>query len=283
VTRLAEIEAHTESISELADIVSAMRSLAGMRMQEAQHALPGVRRYADTIAEALAGTLLLVGEPERAPPARNALKALVLCAAEHGFVGAFNERLLERATTGLGPGDLLFVLGARGAALALERGQDVAWMHPMATRCVAVPETVERLLAELYRRVAGGEIGEVNAVFARAGHGNVWNPERRRLLPLDLESLATRQPRQRPLYNLDPVILHKKLMAEYVFALLTEAAVESIASENTARFSAMEAARDNVTRRLEDLRDDGRRARQAEITEEVLELATAARALAERR
>jgi F0F1-type ATP synthase gamma subunit len=52
---------------------------------------------------------------------------------------------------------------------------------------------------------------------------------------------------------------------------------------SAARFSAMAAAHDNVTRRLESLRDDGRCARQAEITEEILELATAAQALAARR
>ena len=136
--------------------------------------------------------------------------------------------------------------------------------------------------AGLESQIAGGEIGEVDVIFARARQGSVSTPERRTLLPLDLESLAARQPRQRPLYNLDPVALHEKLMAEYVFALLTEAAVESIASENSARFAAMESARDNVTRRLDRLREEGRRARQSEITAEVLELATAAKALGAR-
>ena len=44
--------------------------------------------------------------------------------------------------------------------------------------------------------------------------------------------------------------LLEKLAAEYVFALLTEAAVESIASENAARFAAMESAHDNVSKKL---------------------------------
>ena len=43
-------------------------------------------------------------------------------------------------------------------------------------------------------------------------------------------------------------------MAEYVFALLTEAAVESLASENAARFAAMESAHDNVSKKLAGLR-----------------------------
>ena len=47
MTRLADIQGHIASMGELQDIVSAMRSLAGMRVQEAQRALPGIRRYAE--------------------------------------------------------------------------------------------------------------------------------------------------------------------------------------------------------------------------------------------
>ena len=50
MTRLAEIQPHIASMGELHDIVGAMRSLAGMRVQEAQRTLPGIRRYAEAMA-----------------------------------------------------------------------------------------------------------------------------------------------------------------------------------------------------------------------------------------
>ncbi len=68
-------------------------------------------------------------------------------------------------------------------------------------------------------------------------------------------------------------------MAEYVSAPLTEAAVESIASENAARFSAMESAHDNVAKKLDQLRREASQARQSEITTEMLDLVTGAEAL----
>ena len=68
-------------------------------------------------------------------------------------------------------------------------------------------------------------------------------------------------------------------MAEYVFALLTEAAIESIASENAARFAAMESAHEGVTAKLEQLHQSARQARQSEITAELLDLVTGAEAL----
>jgi F-type H+-transporting ATPase subunit gamma len=61
--------------------------------------------------------------------------------------------------------------------------------------------------------------------------------------------------------------------------LLTEAAVESLASENAARFAAMASAHDNVSKKLEELRQDARQARQTEITTELLDLVAGAEAL----
>lgn len=279
MTRLAEIEAHIGSMGELLDIVGAMRSLAGMRMQEAQRTLPSIRRYAESVAAGIADTLLLIREPEPPPRGVRVGLALVLCTAEHGFVGGFNERLVEAAQAVLGSGDLLFILGTRGAALALERGRPADWTYAMATRCAAAPETIQRLSAVLYRGIARGEIGRVEVMCACYRQGGAASIERRLLLPLDLASLQAKQPRQPPLHNLDPVALHERLMAEYVFALLTEAAVESISSENAARLAAMGSAHDNVSKKLATLRQDARQARQSEITTELLELVSAAKAL----
>ena len=277
MTRAVEIQGHIASMDELLDIVGAMRSLAGMRVQEAQRALPGIRRYAESMAEAIGAALLLMSPPSSAVSARGH-QALVLCAAEHGFVGGFNERLVEAAEAALEARGLLFVLGSRGAALALERGRQTSWMRPMATRPASAPETVNHLTTELYARIARGEISRVEVMFCRYRQGGAPAIQRHLLLPLDIASLAARQPRQAPLHNLAPRPLLEKLMAEYVFALLTEATVESISSENAARFAAMDSAHDNVTRKLSQLRQSAQEARQTEITDELLDLITGAEA-----
>jgi len=276
MSRLAEIEGHLVGMGELLEVVAAMRGLAGMRMQEAQATLPGIRRYAQSVADGIADTLLLIGE---AAPPRPGPTGLILCTAEHGFVGGFNERLVQAAEAALKPGDRLFVLGSRGAVLAAERGSQPAWEHHMASRCAAAPETIQVLLTEIYRRIAAEEILRVEVLFARSRQGAVASLERRQLLPLDLSELQTRQSRQAPLHTLPPLELYRRLLAEYVFARLTEAAVESIASENAARLTAMESAHDNVSKKLEALRGDARQARQAEITEELTDIVTGARAL----
>ncbi|HTV31807.1 MAG TPA: F0F1 ATP synthase subunit gamma [Methylocella sp.] len=279
MTRLSEIQGHITSMDELLEIVGAMRSLAGMRVQEVQHALPGIRNYSDSMAAAIGRALLLVPQPLRQVRHEDGCRALILYMAEHGFVGGFNEKLLEALERTLRPTDLLFVLGTRGAALALERGRKAAWARPMASRLAGAPDVVNELMNALYMRMADGEIACVEILFSPYRQGAASTIKQQRLLPFGMTKLAAKPSEEVPLHNLPPRPLLEKLMAEYVFALLTEAAVESIASENAARFAAMESAHDNVSKKLAGLQENARAARQTEITAELLDLMTGVEAM----
>lgn len=279
MTRLAQIEGHIGSMAELQDILGAMRALAGMRVQEAQHGLQAIRRYSDEMAAAIGAALLLVPQPRREARSGGRGNALVLFTAEHGFVGGFNERLAEALHASPTPTDFLFVLGSRGTVFLLERGVKIDWTRPMATRLASAPATVRRLSDELYERIAKGEISRVEVMFGHSRQGEAPRIERRLLLPFDPTPVAAKPPREAPLHNLQPQILLEKLTEEYVFALLAEAAVESLASENAARFTAMASAHDNVSTKLDQLRQAARLARQDEITTELLDLVAGAEAL----
>jgi F-type H+-transporting ATPase subunit gamma len=277
--RLAEVEIHIASMSELRDIVGAMRSLASMRVQEAHRTLPGIRRYAETMAAAVGSALQLLPERGSSGPEVVGRRALILCTAEHGFVGAFNARVLDAAESAFDRRDPAFVVGSRGGALARERGWTRVSARPMATRPQGAPEIVRPLTAELYRAIAHGQIGRVDVMFARHPSGGTATIEKRQLLPIDPASFAASGRGPPPLHNLAPEPLFESLVADYVFARLTEAVVESLASENAARFAAMGSAYDNVSKKLDELRLDARLARQSEITMELLDLVTGAEAL----
>lgn len=277
--RLAEIEAHIGGMSELRDIVGAMRSLAAMRVQEAEQALRGIRRYAEMMLAAIGAGLLLVPGPAAETRPERRRRALILCMSELGFVGEFNTRLADAAKAAIEPEDQLFILGGRGTELAIEHGLQIAWSAPIATRPRGAPETVHVLADELYRRIAQSGISRVEAMFGR-NSGGVPAVQRQLLLPLDLAADAAIQRRQPPLHNLVPRVLLEKLTAEYVSARLTEAVVESIAAENAARFAAMDSAHDNVAKKLAQLHRSVHLARQDEITTELLDLITGAEAQA---
>jgi F-type H+-transporting ATPase subunit gamma len=273
LTRLAEIETRTSSIVALRDIVGAMRSLASLRMREAKRALPAVRRYAEMIKDAVAETLSLLPEASTSPmPSRRGRQALVLCTGEHGFVGAFNHRIVATLDGCHEPDDMLFVLGSRGAAVCREAGRAIAWFHPMATSAEGVAEIVRRLTEELYRGAVSGTIAAAAVVFTRHGSQGELVIAQQGLFPISRATFATKPPRQSPLHHLSAARLFEELIADYVEGRLIEAVTESQASENAARFAAMDAAYDNVSKRLDQLQRDARHARQEEITNELLDL-----------
>lgn len=291
--RLAEIERHVASMEELQRIVGAMRAIASMRMQEAVRALPSVRDYGSAIAEALHDAVAIAADEAHhgifdrdgrtdathVPAPRTACRAIVLFAGEHGFVGGFYQRLIEAIESDLLRGDALMIVGSRGAAFAAERGHIAAWWHPLATRLAGITETVRILEDALLPRISREEVVRAEVVFGRYGRNGEIAIERRRLFPLQLEAASGNRRGLAPLHDLPAAELLEKLTTEYMVAQLTEAAIEALAAENAARFAAMESARDNVGRKLQTLRLDASRARQEEVTTELLDLITGERAL----
>jgi F-type H+-transporting ATPase subunit gamma len=270
--RLAEIERHVASMEELQRIVGAMRAIASMRVQEAVRALPSVRQYGDALADDVREALAIAADEHvisREPSRYHGTRAIVVFTSEHGFVGGFNERLIEAAA--VGAGETLIVAGSRGAALAGERGLRVASAHAMATHLASIPEIVLRLQEALYPAIASGETAHAEVIFGRYQRSGAADVVRLRLFPLEVAPARERSG-PAPLHNLSAAELLERMTAEYLLARLTEAAVESLAAENGARFAAMESAHDNVGKRLQALRLDASRARQEEVTTELLDL-----------
>lgn len=290
--RLAEIEGRVANLTELSRIVGAMRSIASMRLQEATRALTHVCDYARALGEGVRDVLAFPRELAALPHDRfmpdarvtaTGSRALVLCMSEHGFVGGFNERLIEAAEADLkASSGTLLILGRRGAALVHERGFQSVWSAPMATRLASIPESVRRLQERLYPLIASGRVRGADVIFGRFRRG-VVGIERLRLFPLAFADVrGTNRSALPPLHDIPVAQLLESLTAEYLIAQLTEVATESLAAENGARFAAMESANDNVSRKLEALRLEASRSRQEEVTTELLDLVTGEQALRSR-
>ena len=216
-------------MGELLDIVGAMRSLASMRLQEAHRALPGIRRYSETMAEAI-GAALAAG-PESATPGAAGEGRPGACSVhgEHGFVGGFQRTGSRRSAKPSPTMFSLFVLGSRGSARwRRSECRPLDWTQPMASRPEGVPEAVRHVTAELYRLVVRGEIDRAEVVFARHRQGSAdgdraANPCSRSICTLvcaaTFEAAAAAQPAGRG--------AARKAHRRPCLALLTEAADRS--------------------------------------------------------
>jgi len=283
--QLSRLKARVSNLHELQALIRALRALAASHVQEAQTAVSGILSYVGAIEDAIAVGVGLLPENDeiigggggRAGRGRSNSSVLIVVCAEHGFVGAFNERLLDRAETDLQalPDRNLVVVGRRGAMLAEERGLPITATFPMATYVGGVL-AVTRRIADYMRTAVQARI-----VYGAYRPGGSFEIEGKDILPLDPAILVRSSRRSAPLHHLPPGILLQRLASEYLFAEITRAVMQSLASENGARLRVMEAADHNIGDKLETLRRTERVLRQEAITAELLDVITGAEAVLE--
>ena len=265
--RLRDVETRIAAMRQLRSLVGAMRGIAAARAQQARAALTGTRAYGQIVGDALADAYgLVVDGPLRTQPAEPL--GLIVFGAEHGFAGAFSERVLAAARKPSGP---LFVVGSRAVIAAEELGWKPAWTTPMASGIAAVSGVAGRIADEVYTRFSNGTVGTVDLLFTQLTAGTRFEVVRKRLLPPDPAPLR-QPPGPRPLTNLPPPRLAERLLGEFVLAVLAQAAMESFATENAARLETMAAARSNIDAKLLTLEAAYRQVRQEDITAELIDL-----------
>ena len=184
--RLAELEGRIGSVEKLGAVVGAMRGSATARVQEARDHAAAIRAYAGTIGEAIAEALAMfpVPEADRAP-GQDKRGAVILIAAEQGFVGTYNEQVFAAADPLLSGGNDLLLVGHRGAILAAEAHRHVRWSGEMIVHPAQAVALVTRMTDALFAMLAEASVAEVRVVHAA-------RPLR------EPEPVRPRRPRDRP-------------------------------------------------------------------------------------
>ncbi|HVZ09998.1 F0F1 ATP synthase subunit gamma [Rhodopila sp.] len=279
--RLSDVSVRIGSVRQLSAVITAMRGIAAARSREARSQLEGVRAYAATIAGAIGQALAHVpAAPPAVAGAPQGRRGVVAFCAEQGFVGSFNERVLDAAqhmlTQEPDRSSTLMLIGDRGLMSAAERGIAVAWSAPMIAHPAQAASLANRIVEEIYRQLVAGQMTQITIVHAGPGPSAVIEVQEKEIIPFDFGRFPPAKRSQQPLFTLPAEILLARLAEEYIFAEMCEAVMLSFASENEARMRAMIAAKSNVTKTLDELIARSRQLRQEEITSELLELGSGA-------
>lgn len=275
--RLADITRRIENVHQLEAVVTAMRGIAASRAQQARNLLPSLHAHRSIIAQAIGQALPMLPDEHRRTGGQVYRQATILFCAEQGFAGAFSDRMFEALALVEGSRDI-FLVGTRGVMLAEQRHIPLAWHTTMVPHAALVPALAGRIADALYGWLSdrsGYRVEVVLPTWSAAGGVVV---ERRSLLPFDFHGFTVSTSGQPPLITLPPSVLLARLAEEYVFTELCDAALTAFAAENGARVSAMLAAKGNLDHMRTDLQALERQIRQDEITAEVVELASEARA-----
>jgi F-type H+-transporting ATPase subunit gamma len=302
-TSQRDVRNRIDSVKNIQKITRAMEMVAAARLRRAEQRIEQLRPYASAIRRMTRQAAEAAGDLPRLPILAEHDQVnsvgLLLVAGDRGLAGAFNSNIVRRGVAAgreheaEGRKTLYFASGRRPASSLTFRGLQVADSFIGFTDRPAYSDArsiAERLMAAY----VDGEVDRVEILYNGYISAISQVVRRETLLPLqqasiledgdeddDGESDGSADGEKRALveYEPDPEEILARLVPDYVEISIYRALLESTASEHGARMTAMRNASDNARGLIDDLTLEMNRARQAEITQEIMEVVAGAEGL----
>ncbi len=282
---LRDIRRRIKSVKNTRQITKAMELVAASKMKKAQQAAVAGRAYASLMAEMLAALAGRVEESYHPLLARREVKTrgIILVTSDKGLCGPLNANLFKLVVEIKGPAKYA-VIGRKGAQFLARTRRDLLADFTVGDR---VPFADVKLVAEfMVKQYSEGLVDTVELIYPHFRNTLVQTPTNLPLLPLqslaavvaDLWADAGRvgKPDNREiLFEPDAQTVLESLLPLYVNREVYQHVLDAKASEHSSRMVAMKTAKDNATKLVGDLTLEYNKARQAGITQEILEIAAA--------
>jgi F-type H+-transporting ATPase subunit gamma len=293
VASVQDIKRRIRSIRNTRKITRAMELVAAAKLRRAQARIEAMRPYAERMLELMAGTARASSSVRGLPLLqRREIRraAIVPLTGDRGLAGAFNAQILreafqlERELRAEGTDVTWLVAGKKGASTLRFRRYDVAqaWTGFSDSPRYHDAQAISHKLEELYSEQ---EVDQVFVIYNHFESALTQRVVRQEVLPIPEQVLESGdEERDQALlgdfiYEPEPEQILERLLPVYVETELYRALLESAASEQGARMTAMRNASKNAGELIDYLTLQMNRARQAEITQEILEVVAGADAL----
>jgi F-type H+-transporting ATPase subunit gamma len=284
-----DIRRRIKSVKNTRQITKAMELVAASKMKKAQQAALAGRPYAELMARMLAALADRVDEADHpflgAREVRT--RGIILVTSDKGLAGPLNANLFKLVTDIKTPAKYA-VIGRKGSQFIARTHRNLLADFTVTDR-VAFAEV--KVVAEfMVQQYLNGVVDTVEILWPRFRNTLVQVPTLMPLLPLtsvrdviaDLQADAggsaessLNATEQQMIFEPDPHTVLNALLPLYVNREIHQQVLDAKASEHSARMVAMKTAKDNATKLLGDLTLEYNKARQAAITQEILEIAAA--------
>jgi F-type H+-transporting ATPase subunit gamma len=297
-----DVKNRINAVKNIQKIARALELVAAARLRRAEQRIEALRPYADAIRRMTRQAAEAAGNVPSLPILEEHKQVdrvgLLLIAGDRGLAGAFNSNIVRagvaagREHEGQGRTPVFFASGRRPATSLTFRGLEPAESFTGFTDRPAYADA-RRIADRLMAAYVDNEVDQVE-IFYNGYISPVSQQVRREtLLPLqqatvlDESDEEKEEDRREPQsehhalveYEPDPEEILKRLVPDYVEISIFRALLESTASEHGARMTAMRNASDNASDLIQTLTLEMNRARQAEITQEILEVVAGAEGL----
>jgi F-type H+-transporting ATPase subunit gamma len=294
-----EIRRRIRSVANMSQITRAMEMVSAAKMRKAQQRVTASRPYSEQLLQIMSDLATQQPDPEQLAqfpllqkrPVRTV--ELIVVTPDRGLTGALNTNILRRGTrfileetppsSGEGHGGetrapvQVIAVGKKARDYFVRTRQDVI------AEFIGIGDTTTldavRPIADIaIDDFASGKVDAVYVVYSRFVNTLVQRPEVLRILPV--EPPEAQEGYSDYIFEPTPEDVLNDLLPRYVEVQLYQAILEGIASEHSARMVAMRSASDNAKEIQEELTLSYNKARQAQITREVSEIAAGANAMA---
>lgn len=277
-----EIRRRIRSVKNLAQITKAMQMVAASRMRRAQARVTEARPYAEAMRDVVAQLAARSGAKDHELLAEREVKAvqLVTVTSDRGLAGSLVTNI-NRATARFVDEQsvpvTIVAVGRKGRQFAARSGMDLRAEFSDIGDHPSLGD-IAPIALHVLDDFSSGRTDRVFLAYTRFISTLRQQPEIIQLLPAQPPDLP---PEASP-WNFEPDEPHKvldELLPRYVESVVFQAVLESQASYHSAQMVAMSAATDNANEMVGELSLQMNKARQAEITKEIAEIATAAGAM----
>lgn len=297
-----DVRNRISAVKNIEKIARALELVAAARLRRAEQRIEALRPYANAIRRMTRQAAEAAGRVPSLPILEEhesvSRVGLLLIAGDRGLAGAFNSNIVRagvaagREHDAAGHTSVYFASGRRPATSLTFRGLEPAESFTGFTDRPSFADA-RRIADRLMAAYVDNEVDQVE-IFYNGYYSPVSQVVRREtLLPLQQATLlddeeddgdesssqGESEPRALVEYEPDPEEILKRLVPDYVEISIYRALLESTASEHGARMTAMHNASDNAGDLIKNLTLEMNRARQAEITQEILEVVAGAEGL----
>jgi F-type H+-transporting ATPase subunit gamma len=290
-----DLKRRVRSITNTRKVTKAMELVASARLRRSQQRIEAMRPYADRMLELMAGVSQAAGAVrlpllERRETVERV--AIVPVTADRGLAGGFNAQVIRRSLAvqrevqADGQEAVWFSTGRKAASTLRFRRLNVAqsWVGFSERPSYHDAQAIAHAVSEAY---VAGEVDRVVIVYNAFVSALVQKVTVRDLLPIPQDLLDKAGEAEQDaiggtpdfIYEPEPEEILARLLPVYVETELYRALLESAASEQGARMTAMRNASKAAGELIDSLTLAMNRARQAEITQEILEVVAGADAL----
>ncbi|WP_353105895.1 ATP synthase F1 subunit gamma [Acetoanaerobium noterae] len=277
---MKDIKRRIKSVESTMQITKAMELVASSKLRKAKEKVENSRPYFNTLYD----TMRKISRSTKGLKSQFTVdrdtgkKGYIVVAGDRGLAGGYNSNVLKTAVSHMDNQKYpVIAVGKKSMDFFNKRGYPLHGKFSSGAESIDMAE-IHQISEEAIALYKSGEIDELYIVFTKFVSTLTQEPQIIKLLPLKFDEGAAAKS-SLTVYEPSPEGVFDYLVPKYIDGIIFGAIVESFASEQGARRTAMESATDNAEDMIGSLQLKYNRARQATITQEISEIVAGAEAL----